>query len=94
MSERILGLQRGSVTGAATLTLAAVAYGNLIGLMPEDLRDSWYVPLNLTAGLGIGAVALWWLRLDAQGLGLAQADTVLQIVPRTKAIPQYNLRLD
>ena len=59
--------------GAAALTLAAVAYGNLIGLMPQDLRDFWYVPLNLAVGLGLGAVALWWLRLDAQGLGLARA---------------------
>ena len=41
-----------------TLGLFLVLYNNLVGLLPEDIRDLIYVPLNL----GVGFLLVLWVR--------------------------------
>ena len=55
---------------AIALTVAAVIYGNLVNLLPQNVHDVLYVPLNLVAGALFGLVAWRWLRLGRAGLGL------------------------
>ncbi|MEX2598709.1 MAG: type II CAAX endopeptidase family protein [Dehalococcoidia bacterium] len=52
---------------AIFLTIAVVVYGNLVNLLPRELHEAVYVPLNVTAGVVFGLV-VW----RVFGLGLAE----------------------
>ena len=60
----------GATRGAIAITLAAVLYNNLVNLLPQNVHDVLYVPLNLVVGAVFGLVAWRWLRLGRAGLGL------------------------
>ncbi|MEK0340265.1 MAG: hypothetical protein QQN46_08640, partial [Nitrosopumilus sp.] len=60
----------GATRSAIAITLAAVLYNNLVNLLPQNVHDVLYVPLNLVVGAVFGLVAWRWLRLGRAGLGL------------------------
>ena len=62
----------GATRSAVALTLAAVLYNNLVNLLPQNVHDVLYVPLNLVVGAVFGLVAWRWLRLGRAGLGLGR----------------------
>ena len=60
----------GATRSAIAITLAAVLYNNLVNLLPQNVHDVLYVPLNLVVGAVFGLVAWRWLCLGRAGLGL------------------------